>query len=1173
MCRSLNHGALLSLIVVGLMASPVMGQVVINEYVAAGLEGFHDEYGEFSDWIELFNSGAEPVDLTDWTLGDDAADPDRWTFPSRIIAPAEHLLVCASGYPRTLFAEHFETVIDWGDTWRYFVAAPPTNWMTSDFDDDTWASGPSGFGFGDDDDATDTFPARTFYLRHQFTIGDLPDIRFLVLHIDFDDAFVAYLNGVEIARSNIGVSGTPPLHDTLAYDQTEAIFSGEIPPYRWIIDTEQLRQGTNTLAISVHNADDSDDQADMTCIPILTLGRRTPGDAGPSPHMAAYLPNLHCDFQLDADGEVIILCDALGEVRDMVVTRRLWMDVSSSRCPDGGPDWLYFDTPTPGAPCGLDGYALHCPAPILSPQGGHHAGPVAVELTSPVPGLAIHYTLDGSEPDDTSPLYSEPIAISATGVIRARCLQPGQGASRIATCTYLIGENSTLPIVSLSLNPDDLWSADTGIYVLGNGDYTPEPPNWGANFWSDWEKSAHCEFYEPDGTLGFSQDLGVKIHGGATRCFPQKSLRLMARGGYGADRINYPVFPDKEITSFSRLLLRNGGNDWLDTQFRDGMIQNLTSGFDLDRQAFRPAVLFLNGEYWGLHNIREQIGSDYLFNNHGCDPETVDLLAPLDEVIEGAPDAYSELLAYIADHDLALPEHFAVVDSLMDTTNYANYFIFQVFCNNVDWPGNNIKFWRAHESGSRWRWILYDTEFGLGYYMDQQFDMLAFATDPDGCCWSNPAWATFLIRNLLTNDDFRRDFINRYCELLGGVFLPGELAAALDDHTAVIADEIPRHFTRWAADPADWSASVAVVRSFIAERPTYAREHLRNLFGLGDTLRLTFAADPPASGVLRLLTRDVTTPWSADFHADHDILLRAVPHAGYAFDGWSDPTLPATATITVTPTEATTYTARFRLEDSYVMINEINYNSAVDFDPGDWVEIFNAGSEAVDLSGWGFRDGNDTHRFTFPEGTGLRGNRYLVLCRDPDAFALRFPSTAALPLDFGFDNDGERLQLLDPFDAVLDEVTYGDADPWPTGPDGGGFTLELINPTLDNALSTNWGQSRTESHHGTPGYLNSIDCGCIDDNGEPVQAVILSTPWPNPFNGECHFDFSMPNTAQGDLSIFNVAGRHVATIENGIIAKGWKRYSWDGGGCGSGVYFVRLQVGDTVRTAKIMLLK
>ena len=215
-------------------------------------------------------------------------------------------------------------------------------------------------------------------------------------------------------------------------------------------------------------------------------------------------------------------------------------------------------------------------------------------------------------------------------VLRAAAIHSECFPGEVTTHSFLIGEESTLPVVSLTSDPFNLWDENYGIYVMGpNAQW--DFPYFGANFWEDWERPIHVELFESNGELGFSLDAGVKIFGGWSRGWPQKSLAIHARPDYGTSEINYQIFPDKEIDSFTSIVLRNSGNDWFGgegsaTMLRDGMHTSLMDNTGLDHQEYRPAVVYINGDYWGIHNLRERIDASYFEQKYGLPTNDYDFI-------------------------------------------------------------------------------------------------------------------------------------------------------------------------------------------------------------------------------------------------------------------------------------------------------------------------------------------------------------------------------------------------------------------------------------------------------------------------------------------------------------------------------------------------------------------
>ncbi len=909
--------ALWWLLLLALHAVPVGAQVVINEYQPSNVGCIRDEDGDTSDWIELFNRGDDSVDLTGYGLTDRADRPHRWVFPSVVLPAKGHLLIYASGKDRREWLPHWETVIDWGDEWRYRanLTAPPDGWWEPGFDDSDWARGPSGIGYGDGDDATVIDLCRSVCLRATFRVADRERVRGACLHLDFNDGFVAWLNGVEIARYAIGTPGAPgaPPWDAPAvlFHEAQLHRGGNAEFYAIAGHDSLLREGENILAIAVHNGEPVLD--DLSAIPFLSLGYDRPpaGAAGPSAYIRLWLPHLHSSFKLDNANEDLFLHDARGALVDNAAGRFVPADYSRGRFPDGAATWMLFPAPTPEAPntMGLDDE--FAAAPDFSLPGGRYSGPrLTVAISSPRPNAAITYTLDGSAPRESSPPYTGPLTLESTVVVRARAFEPGRAPSPISTQSYILDDDTPLAVVSLVVDPSDLWDEQSGIYALGP--YAdPTYPYREANFWMDWERPGHAELFLPEGG-GCNLPLGVKIHGGTTRALPQKSFRLVPRGGYGPEEIPCQVFPEKPIPAFRRLILRNAGNDWCLAHMRDGFVHRLAARLGLDYQAYRPAHVYLNGDDWGVYNIRELIDADYLAENHGVTPGGIDLLELNAEVLAGSAEQYNDLLDYLHSHDLADDQAFAHVAERMDVANYIDYVILRVFCANTDWPANNLRYWRSDELDGRWRWIVYDTEIGLGINRDGvEHRTLAWALRANSGSWQNAPWSTFLLRSLTRNHGFCVAFINRYADLLNTLLHPRNTLAQWDRMRADIAGEMPRQFRRWDRNPAVWQAQNDLARDFLRRRPAIARAHLMAQFDLTDTLQVSLDIDPPGAGAVHLGTVAVDTCWTGVYFRNLPLTLTAVPAAGYEFLAWSDSALATGGSAQIRPTGDYAVTARF----------------------------------------------------------------------------------------------------------------------------------------------------------------------------------------------------------------------------------------------------------------------
>ncbi|MCP4549789.1 MAG: T9SS type A sorting domain-containing protein [bacterium] len=1167
--------AVIIMMLLGFCADIAASQVLINEFLTSNVEGIHDEDGDTPDWIELLNTGPGTVDLDGWFISDDLDTPLLWTLPPHQLSPGGRILIFASGKDRDYLPQVWETVITRGDVWHYTpdACSQSVDWIYPGFDDSEWDEGPTGIGFGDGDDETTISYTIAILARSPFQVDDPSAVSSLVLHIDYDDAFVAYVNGVEIARSNIGIRGIRPDCDEPALTNREAqIYDGGLPDVYVVPTPDMLIVGENTLAIEVHNSTSS--SSDMSFIPWLSLGLDSApvgGGDGPAAYIRFMLPHLHTDFGLGA-AETISLHDSNEQFVDEINTGASWADISSGRAPDGAAEWRLFTEPTPCAPNADDGCSEFAVAPVFSRNGGLIAAPVTLEIFSPIPTAEIRFTSDGSDPDQLSPIYHATLPIADTRIIRARCFEEGKLPSRIVTASFLFSVDTELPVVSLVTDPANLWDDEIGIYILGPNASTT-PPHYGANFWQDWERQAHVEFFDTDGTTPFAHNVGIKIHGGMTRALAQKSLRLIARGGYGASRIEHQIFPGLDIDEFKTLILRNAGNDWCVAHLRDLFMHGICSRPETDIQAGRQAIVYLNGEYWGIHNIRERLDKDYLETHHGINPDEVDILEGENQVVEGDNESYLALLDWIANHSLSEPENYGAIQTMIQTDNFTLYNCFEIYFANTDWPHGNIRYWRPREPGGRWRWMFKDMDISLGIWDEVDHNTLAHALDPDGGT-TNPPWSTLLLRSLMDNPLFRRDFINSYAELMSGPLAPTPLTESFAVITGNIEGEIQPHFERWEQDYTDWYGSTDNIRDWIAQRPGYARQHIMEYFDLPATVAVTLAIAPPGAGTLQLTATEIDSLHRIIYFEGNPVPITAAPRPGWSFDHWSDLGLPDTTSILLPPTGIINLTAHFTeapVDEATVVINEINYNSAATFDPGDWIEFHNPGTLDLDLTGWSFRDSEDTHVFNFPAETLLGAGSYLVLCRDMAAFTALYPDVEPVldGMDFGFSGAGELLRVYDDEGAPYDVVEYDDSAPWPTEPDGLGATLELIDPESDNSLPTSWAAS---ADHGTPGEQNSCNLTAAPAAVTP-SALRLAPPWPNPFNPTTTISFDTPAVGRVRLSIFDPQGRLVDHLIDRQLTAGTHRITWNADGLSSGVYLVRLDLADESRNCKLLLLK
>lgn len=863
----------------------LFAQLRINEAVSSN-GTYSDEDGDTPDWLELHNPGSQPLDLTDYTLSDKADNPGKWPIPNLSIAPAGYALFWASGKDRGN-EQSFRTFIDRGASFRYLVpdASVNQNWMAPNFDDNGWAEGPSGFGYGDGDDAT-LVPQGTIsvFARHRFTVNTLEGLEALVFDIDYDDGFVAYLNGVEIARENM--SGNRPAWNAFADTYTEPRIINEAPPLRFTIENPAglLVEGENILAVQVHNSGTT--SSDLSMIPFLSARFTGSSSAGTVPPEILNLPKLamHTNFRISAAGETLFLHDPNGNFVDSLSVYGLPAEVSRGIPGTGGAAVLFEET-TPGGRNPDSGFAGVVEDRVVFSAVGGQVGALSLEMSGVSSPNVLRYTTDGREPTISSLRYYGPISVGETRVFRAAAFRPGYLPSPVTTETYLVNTNHSLPMVSLVTEPDNFFHPVTGIYVLGEG-YSGDFPYFGSNIWEDHEVPVNFSFYEPGGTDTYSFDAGTKIFGGWSRGQDQRSLSVFARGRYGTDEMNYPFFPQRANTRFQSIVLRNAGNDAYSSGMRDVLMTGLMEDSHVDIQAYRSVASYLNGEYWGLYNLREKVNEHFLASKHGVDKDSIDLLEFNAEIVQGSNAEYVALMGYIRNNPVNQSIHYDYIANRIDLDNYVQYQAAQIYYDNVDWPGNNIKFWKS--PGTKWRWILYDIDFGAAIWNENAAfsNTLSFALDPSGPNWPNPPWSTFLFRRLITNQTFRNRFVNQLADEMNSRFLPQAVINRINAHVNSIRTEINRQDDRWGRE-GNWNDNVERIRDFFRDRPAQMKRFVRTQFNLPAYHRINIRISDTDEGYVKVNSLDVDAPnWSGDYFQNVPIKVTAVPKDGYVFRRW-----------------------------------------------------------------------------------------------------------------------------------------------------------------------------------------------------------------------------------------------------------------------------------------------
>lgn len=546
------------------------------------------------------------------------------------------------------------------------------------------------------------------------------------------------------------------------------------------------------------------------------------------------------------------------------------------------------------------------------------------------------------------PYYVPTTSVFKGAVVRAVAYKANALISDIVTQTYFITPATryqNVPVISIGTNEKNLFDYYNGFYTAGStfdgwraANPTAEsifcsPGNF-TNKGDNWERPAHIEFFV-NGSAVINQPITLGLNGGCSRSAPRKSLRL-----YGDNDFSYPFFDNRPANQFyNRLLLRDGGNDWDYTILIDSYMQRMVRHLPFETQSNRPGVVFLNGEYWGVHTLMERYDKYYLNRNYNVDPDSVDVIK-FDYGAYIADDGTTDAFYTLKDHFVGSPSiDYNYVSTKMDIESFSDYQISEIYSGNIDWPYNNQQLWRKRTSqylpnapkgqDGRFRWMMNDMDLTLSKANDYTFNALDRATSP-GYPTDVTEYTRFL-RRLLEVSSYKSYFINRFADLLNTTFDPARTTDLLDSFQADYEPFMPEHFDRWKTSTtfSNWISNVNKVRTFVQLRPDIVRSHLQGRFGLSANRAITLAVSDTAQGYVKVNTIDIlpTTvgipdnpyPWTGIYFQNNAIRVVAKPRAGYIFVAWKDngTTISTDTAYSFNPTANRTLTAFFDIDNSF----------------------------------------------------------------------------------------------------------------------------------------------------------------------------------------------------------------------------------------------------------------
>ncbi len=690
----------------------------------------------------------------------------------------------------------------------------------------------------------------------------------------------------------------------------------------------------------------------------------TDGDAGSvrdeeSGEVCHYL-----GFRLNEAGETLTLADSSGNTVDRVEVPPLATDISYARPKDGKDGWCVVRNGSPGESNeNLASYVVPTlEAPSFSAESGFYGQPFELAMSAGE-GLRIHYTTDGSEPTVESALYTGPIqiadgsgreniyadmeGISRDGdyqpesrvdkgtVVKAAAFGDAGEVSETASAVYFVAFEEkegygNLMTLSLTADPDDFFSEDRGIYMLGNDyqewlvnyrnyrkqeAYLEQGRSWdyGSVVWRSFmanythsdktkERPVTAALFDVGGKLLGEERIGVRVRGGSSRNLRQKGFNFYAREEYGEDPLGLR----------SKMLRTSGSIDTNVTMLRDVFNQSLVADRAIETQPGEPCAVFLNGEYWGLYNLQSRFSAGYFEEKYGLSEDEIIVVKQDNRVSVGQDEdlsLYKELVTFVSEADLSDQTAYEEIGRRMDIQSFIDHYCFEIYIGNTDWPLNNLCCWRsrkedgasAYEDG-RWRWGVYDTDESTGIYDD---GMSTYESNPftEEAHWFGTPLTTPLMSRLIENETFRRQFCLTFMDMANKNFAYGDVHGKLWEMAAAYEAPMVKSYHRF--NPGEYTRdtfweNIGVIDEFYKKRPDYVVTDLAEALGFsGETGEVTLRVETQG-GTIRLNT---ITPgledgeWRGIYFTEYPVTATALPDEGYRFAGWQGTYVSAEETI------------------------------------------------------------------------------------------------------------------------------------------------------------------------------------------------------------------------------------------------------------------------------------
>ena len=757
-------------------------KLYINEIMSSNKSTIKDSDNENSDYIELYNDYDYDINLKDYFLSDEVTSNKKWAFPNIIIKSKEHLIIFTSNK----------------DKCDLITRECHTNFKLSS-------------------------KGETVSLIDKDGVV-ISKVKYPQLNKDTSYSKIDSEYKITVGTPNAKNEDIRPEHNT-----NKDIVINEVSATN--PEAIELKNLTNAdVSLSnyyikdksgiIYKFDDIKIKAN-SCL--VLYGSEVPNTID---------NKIYLGFRINNSNEIIYLYKN-NQLIDTFDVGRMTNNISKGR--NELLETVIYKEVTIGYSNSNNSYQGFSLTPNFSINGGYVDKGTKIKLTTS-DDSTIYYTLDGSTPNNKSKKYENEITINNNTVIKAISYKDGYIESDVESRTYLVGRTHNLPVISISTNRTNLYGSN-GIFTRGNN-ASFYYPYYGANFWKDKEIPISFEFYE-NGLLGLNFNCGMKVFGGWSRGEAQKSVAIYLRKEYGLQEITYPFFEDNANT-FSKFILRSGGQDFGKLKIKDAFLQESLDGqMDIDKQDYRPVVVYFNGEYYGIYNIREKTDTSYVERHYGYEENEIDFIEKNSDVKAGSIDEYNKLLNYVKTNDMTTNEAYEYVASQVDLQELANYWVAETYFDQFD--PMNIKFYKPNDG--KWRWILFDLDQTL---FPSSYKTIKWKLPFEPYAHGNNYYLnTTLMNNLIKNPKFRSLYIETFAYHLNNTFKPERMNKILDNMVKEIEDEMPYHISRWYKESVgvssytldnmnEWYNNINYLKKQLKQRHSIAINTIKKGLGLTD---------------------------------------------------------------------------------------------------------------------------------------------------------------------------------------------------------------------------------------------------------------------------------------------------------------------------------------------------